>query len=133
MRNRLFLVVVILASAGLVGPAQAATAPPDVRAVRTWNGLAFAAVRATRASDADTARLYAILNAAMFDAVNGLAHHRRSPALVRGSGPRPANAQAAAVSAAHAVLTGLDPDRLGTYDAQLAADLAALRPGHARD
>jgi hypothetical protein len=132
-RTRLLIVVVALGLgvSGLGGSAHAAA--PDVDAVRTWNGLAFAAVRTTRASDADSARLYAILNAAMFDAVNGLDHHRRSPALVPGAGPRPANAQAAAVAAAHAVLTRLDPDRLGTYDAQLAADLAALRPGRARD
>src|SRR5687767_5026217 len=105
--TRLLIVVVALVGSGLVGSGlvvsglggsahAAAVADADVNAVRTWNGLAFAAVRATRASDADAARLYAILNAAMFDAVNGLAHHRRSPALVRGSGPRPANAQAAA-------------------------------------
>jgi hypothetical protein len=122
-----------LGLAGLGGSAQAATVAADVDAVRTWNGLAFAAVRTTRASDADAARLYAILNAAMFDAVNGLDHPRRSPALVPGRGPRPADPQAAAVAAAHAVLTELDPDRIATYDAQRAADLARLRPGRARD
>jgi len=134
MRTRILVVVLGLLAAGL-GPssAQAGTAPPDVHAVRTWNGLAFAAVRATRASDADSARLYAILNAAMYDAVNGLAARRRGSALVPGRGPHPADPQAAAVAAAHAVLVRLDEARIGTYDAQLAADLAALRPGRARD
>jgi hypothetical protein len=127
------VVVIVLVGAGLGGSAHAATGGTDLDAVRTWNGLAFAAVRATRASDADSARLYAILNAAMFDAVNGLAARRRTPALVPGHGPRHADVQAGVVAAAHAVLTALDPDRTGAYDTQLAADLAALRPGRSRD
>ena len=139
-RARLLVVLVVLLASGaglsgLGGSAHASSAPPDIHAVRTWNGLAFATVRATRASDADSARLYAILNAAMYDAVNGLASRRRGPALVPGRGPRPADAQAAAVAAAHAVLTALDTDpaRLATYNDRLAADLALLRPGHSRD
>jgi hypothetical protein len=78
-----------------------------------------------------------MLNVAAYDAVNGIAsadpRRRRAPALVPGPGPRQADTQAAAAAAAHAVLVGLDPDRAATYDAQLAADLAKLRPGHRRD
>src|SRR6185436_19974547 len=85
----------------------------------------------------DAARLYAILNAAMYDAVNGLPDKGRHPsrafALVSGTGPRQADPQAAAVGAAHAVLVALDPDRAAIYDARLAADLALLTPGRARD
>jgi hypothetical protein len=136
-RSSLVVAVVGLLAAGVGGSAAATTGTPDVQAVRTWNLLAFDAVRITRASDADAARLYAILNAAMYDAVNGLpaAHHhrRRAHALVPGSGPRHADAQAAAVAAAHAVLIALDADRVGVYDARLAADLALLRPGPARN
>jgi hypothetical protein len=130
-------VMAALVVAGVGGPAGAATAPPDVRAVATWNRLAFDAVRVTRASDADAARLYAILNAAVYDAVNGLSGHggrpARTSALVPGSGPRMAEPQAAAVAAAHAVLVALDPDRKAVYDARLTADLASLPAGRARD
>ncbi len=53
------------------------SAPPALAAdgglVRNWNDLAFAAVRANNASDAQAARLYAMVNAAMYDAVNGTA------------------------------------------------------------
>jgi hypothetical protein len=105
--------------------------------VATWNHLALDAVRITRTSDSDAARLYAILNAAMYDAVNGLSgkgrHPSRAFALVPGTGPRQADPQAAAVGAAHAVLVALDPDRAAVYDASLAAELSLLAPGRGRD
>ncbi|MEU4426618.1 vanadium-dependent haloperoxidase [Actinoplanes sp. NPDC024001] len=98
----------------------------DIDAVQVWNGFALDAVRATRATDADAARLYAMVNVAIYDAVNGLAHDRRSPALVPGPGPRHADPQAAAAAAAHAVLVRLDPARTPGYDARLHDDLARL-------
>jgi PAP2 superfamily len=139
MKKTIYVYVAIigLVVAGLSGPASAAPAPTNVHALATWNRLALDAVRVTRASDSDAARLYAILNAAMYDAVNGLPgkdrHPARAFALVPGTGPRQADPQAAAVAAAHAVMVALDPDRGAVYDARLAADLAALAPGHARD
>jgi hypothetical protein len=108
---------------------------PD--SVQEWNELALNAVRLRRATDADAARLYAMLNVAVYDAVNGILsrseHPAREPALVPGPGPRDGDVRAAAVSAAHAVLVALDPDRVTLYDATLAADLAEIRPGHRRD
>ncbi len=126
-----------LVSAGVVAPAQAEQSRPGSGSVREWNELARNAVRLTRATDADAARLYAMLNVAVYDAVNGIVggHGRpaRSSALVTASGPREADPQAAAVAAAHAVLVRLDSARTATYDEQLAADLAEMRPGHRRD
>ena len=103
--------------------------------VAEWNGLALTAVRLLRASDADAARLYAMVNVAIYDAVNGVEdqHSAREPALVPGPGPRQADPRAAAVAAAHAVLVGLDGARAADYDRQLAADLDRLRPGGRRD
>jgi hypothetical protein len=105
--------------------------------VSEWNQLALNAVRLKRASDADAARLYAILNVAIYDSVNGLQngnpHQTRTPALVTESGPPDADPQAAAVSAAHTVLVALDADRTALYNDTFAADLAGLRPGRHRD
>lgn len=130
MKKIVLALVLGLAAAGLSAPADA---EPQVDSVRVWNELALTAVRATRATDADAARTYAMLNVAIYDAVNGLAHPARAHALVPGPGPRGADSRAAAVAAAHAVLVRLDPARVVEYDAQLQADLAGLRPGHQRD
>jgi membrane-associated phospholipid phosphatase len=132
----MFVVVLGLVAAGTGAPVRADSAPPDVDAVRVWNEFALGAVRVTRATDADAARLYAMVNVAMYDAVNGIASVRarpaRAPALVPGPGPRNGDQQAAAISAAHAVLTRLDAARAADYRARLDADLARLRAGHGR-
>jgi membrane-associated phospholipid phosphatase len=131
VKKLLLLVAVLVTGAGAGAPAAAHPARPDIDSVHVWNELALSAVRATRATDADAARLYAMLNVAVYDAVNGLrsGHARRTPALVTATGPHGADPQAAAASAAHAVLTAADAARAATYDTQLAADLARLGPG----
>ena len=130
MRKIVF--VLVLALVGVSAPANAGTAEPSgLDAVQAWNGLALDAVRATRASDADAARWYAMVNVAMYDAVNGIVGGRGA-ALVPGPGPRDGDPLAAAVAAAHAVLVRVDPARAAAYDSRLDADLALLRPGHRR-
>ena len=96
----------------------------------TWNTHALDTVR-TGLGTPVAARLYAMVNVAMYDAVNGIDVARglstRSHALVP-----PANApffgsrHAAASAAAHAVLSALHPSLIENYDAQLASDLAPL-------
>src|SRR5262249_46756514 len=71
--------VAFVAALGLVGPllagpVSAQPVRPGSDSVAEWNQLALNVVRLKRASDADAARLYAILNVAMYDAVNGLSH-----------------------------------------------------------
>ncbi|BCJ47324.1 haloperoxidase [Actinoplanes ianthinogenes] len=129
--KKLLFVAMLVAGVGAGTPAVAEVKRPDIDSVRVWNELALTAVRTTRATDADAARLYAMVDVAIYDATNGLrsGHGRRAPALIGGSGPHGADPQAAAASAAHAVLVRADADRTATYDAQLAADLAALGPG----
>ncbi|MBG0568347.1 vanadium-dependent haloperoxidase [Actinoplanes aureus] len=128
MSKLLFVAVLSLAGVSVPVTEHAHT---DIDAVRVWNGFALDAVRATRATDADAARLYAMVNVAIYDAVNGLAgsRDRRTHALVPGPGPRDGDPQAAAAAAAHAVLVRLDPARTATYDTRLDADLARLPGG----
>src|SRR5690242_10792500 len=133
-RVMIFTLVLGVVGVGLGVPAQGVPGQVRIDAVREWNGLALNAVRLTRASDSDSARVYAMLNVALYDTVNGLAGARqRTHAVVPESGPAGADVQAAGVAAAHSVLSALDPDRAGVYDSHLSADLAQLRPGRPRD
>src|SRR6266545_2240202 len=116
------------------GPAAADPADPSGEVARTWNGLALDTIRATNGSDAQAARLYAMLNVAMYDAVNGIVSRHgsseRGSALVPPDGaPRNGHLVAAAAAAAHTVLVGLYPARASIYDAELAAELTALGSG----
>jgi hypothetical protein len=103
-----------------------------VDSVRLWNEQALSTFRARKSTDAEAARTLAMLNVAMYDAVNGIESRcggtDRSFALVPPDDSVPSNASvtAAASAAAHAVLVGLFPDRAAAFAAQLEADLAAL-------
>jgi membrane-associated phospholipid phosphatase len=99
--------------------------------ILTWNELALNAVRKANLIDAQAARLYAMVNVAMYDAVNGIesAHGpgQRASALIDAAGaPQNGKLDAAAAAAAHAVLVALDPARASMYDTQLNNDLATL-------
>jgi hypothetical protein len=101
--------------------------------IRTWNEVAFQTARTKSLSDAKAARLYAMINIAMYDAVNGIESKftliDRDHALVPPTGAPPfGHPIAAAAAAAHAVLVGLFLDQAPVYNAQLAADLAGLSP-----
>jgi hypothetical protein len=114
-------------------PGQAQPSNNSGPVVRNWNQLALDTARTKNASDAQAARLYAMVNVAIYDAVNGIASRHgsmdRDQALVPPHGaPAQGNTIAAAASAAHAVLIGLYPDLAARFDAQLASDLSGL-PG----
>jgi hypothetical protein len=100
--------------------------------VRAWNDQALNTVRAKSATDAVAARAYAMVNAAIYDAVNGLSakKDRRTSAIVAPAADAKGDPVAAAAQAAHDVLVGLFPDRVAFYDAQLAADLASAGSDH---
>ena len=126
----------IIMLASIVGSSPARShlpAPPDP--VRAWNKLALDTVRIKSASDAQAARLYAMVNVAMYDAVNGIVsrygHHTgRTHALVSSpAAPPQGNLSAAASAAAHAVLMSAFPDRATQYNGQLQSDLAVLPVG----
>ncbi|ETX00352.1 MAG: hypothetical protein ETSY1_11525 [Candidatus Entotheonella factor] len=131
-----------LISLTMVGVAEA-TLPPAAAASRkiqpvlTWNELALDTTRTKRLGAFAAARLYAMVNVAMYDAVNGIQvarnRSKRDFALVPPDGaPHQANRRAAAVAAAHAVLSSLYPDMADLYNSQLAEDLAGLNRRPAR-
>ena len=122
----------LLASLGWISSSQAHTPANAGVVVRNWNQLALNTVRVKLASDAQAARLYAMVNVAIYDAVNGIASRHgsqdRDHALVPPDGaPAQGDPVAAAASAAHAVMIGLYPDLASQFNAQLASDLSGLR------
>jgi hypothetical protein len=106
--------------AGLLTAAPAAVAGPQVvdgGVIRTWTGLAMTAVRDGKAPDAAAARRYAMVDAAMFDAVNGVAGvaPAYSPVFVAPSPGTAGDPAVAAAAAAHDVLAALyPPDTAGS-------------------
>jgi hypothetical protein len=96
-----------------------------------WNEMALDTVRTESLGAFPAARVYAMVNVAMYDAVNGISVARgwsdRSKAMVSAYGaPSNASRRASAIAAAHAVLSALHPNLAADYDAELANGLAAL-------
>jgi hypothetical protein len=133
---RRILILISILSAAVVVPATATSASvgaTDGAVVRDWTNLAFAAVRDAKATDAAAARLYAMVDGAMYDAVNGLSSHPKWSAFIAPSTGNDGDPAVAAATAAHAILTNLFPRLATTYDAQLASDVAgAQSPGQAK-
>ena len=135
MKTLLRGAIAALLTCATLGTARADERRDGPDTIQAWNELARGSVRIEKASDADAARTYAMVDVAIYDAVTGILARGpsgRTPALVPpGHVPASANVRAAAASAAHTVLVALFPDQAARFDAQLAADLAALdrRPG----
>lgn len=133
--SRLAVVVMTLIAAIGSSPVRSAPSSSEPDPVRAWNEVALQTARVKNLSDARAARLYAMVNVAMFDAVNGIisAHGSkkgRDHALVPPTdAPPQGDIHVAASAAAHAVLTGEYPDQSAAYDAQLQADLDAAGAG----
>ena len=98
-----------------------------------WNRHAFAAFRVGSGTPAApvpvtplvTSRVAAIVQAAMFDAVNGV-ERRYSEIHVVPNAPRGASKRAAAIEAAHRALVTLFPGQQTDLDEKLTASLTAL-------
>ncbi len=77
---------------------------------------------------------FAIVHAAMFDAVNAFEHRYATYKVEPSSPTRGAMPEAAAAAAAHRVLVGLFPEQTANLDAAYAASLATLpdSPGRAK-
>lgn len=125
---------VIIALISVIGssPVRSDQTALSVNPVREWNELALDTVRLKSAIDARAARLYAMVNVAMYDAVNGIvsqhgARAGREHALVPPIGAPPeGDPSVAASAAAHAVLAGEFPDQAAVYSSRLQNDLAAF-------
>jgi len=96
--------------------------------VTDWNETAEAVIRASTPSPPLQIRALAIVNAAMYDAVNGIAR-RYQPYFVTDTAPPGARQEAAAAQAAFTALVGLFPAQSGLLEAKLAESLARI-PGH---
>jgi len=108
---------------------------PSLDPVVVWNRALLVIVRAPGAQSATIhpTRSFAILHAAIYDAVNNIDRTHR-PYLVRFAGvSRKASEAAAADAAAHDVLVALYPAFQTTLDAQLEQMLAAIPAGAHRD
>ncbi len=102
-------------------------------AVLRWNQVLQRAVRVPGAQPPTirVERSYAMMHAAMFDAVNSI-ERAFKPYFVEVRASRGASAQAAAAQAAYDILVALYPRQQATFDAELVASLEGIPPGRAR-
>jgi hypothetical protein len=98
-----------------------------------WNRVLTETIRTPGAHPSATVfpvRSYAMMHAAMFDAVNSI-DGSYTPYLTDVPGTKNASIEAAAAQAAHDVLVGLYPSRTSIYDTELAASLAGIEKNRA--
>jgi len=108
-----------------------ASPSPTVDPVVQWNRILLGIVRTPGVQPATVhpTRSFAMLHAAIYDAVNAI-DRTHAPYLIRlRSAPRAASQQAAAAAAAHAVLVALYPALSAQLDAQFDQSLTDLPDG----
>ncbi len=119
---------------------------PIVDLVRRWNEIAINAtgldhtpvapgesrVFGEQLGPARASRAMGIVHVAIFDAVNAIEGGCHSYTNI-GRAPASTSQDAAIAQAAHDTLAALFPSQTPAFDAMLAADIAAIRPGHPRD
>jgi membrane-associated phospholipid phosphatase len=93
--------------------------------ITDWNQTLFRAALVAGTTPLAITRVAAIVQAAVFDAVNGI-EHRYRPIHVTAAGPAGASRDAAAVGAAYATLVALYPTQKSTFDGRLAISLAEI-------
>ncbi len=112
---------ILLGSAGGIGSVQAA--PNNM--VVDWNQTMLSAFATANVPPPSGNRLGAIVQAAVFDAVNGI-EGRYTPIHVAPAAPSDASPKAAVASAAHESLVKMFPAQAPSFDAALAASLQSL-------
>jgi hypothetical protein len=127
MRRRVPAVLVMLIRAAGLASESDAGEHARSEVVIEWNQILQ---RTVPAAAIMTPRYYAMMHIAIFDAVNSVepVYGRYRIQVKRALG---ASAEAAAAQAAHDVLAALIPSAQATFDAALAARLAAIPPGRA--
>jgi hypothetical protein len=103
----------------------AGIAPASADAISDWAAKANAVATEQRESPRSRARTLAIVNAAMFEAINAV-EHGDTPHELNISADRNTSIEAAAAAAAHDVLVALYPERAPDLGPALAASLAAI-------
>jgi hypothetical protein len=121
------LALVLIAAAALAAPAVASA---DV--VTDWNRTMVETLEVDKTPPPPSARVGAIVQSAVFDAVNGIAH-RYTPIHVQPDAPRGASRAAAAAGAAHEALVTLFPAQHATLDQRLADTIAQIADGSKGD
>jgi len=96
-----------------------------------WNELLLQSMQTNQPPRVPLSRNMALVHVAMFDAVNAI-DRTYEPYAADVKASRGASQEAAAAQAAHDTLLALYPARQATFDAELAADLADIPPGLAR-
>lgn len=117
MKKFVLVAVVVAALSG------SAVARADV--VTDWNRTMIAGLEASKAPPPPANRIGAIVQASVFDAVNGI-EQRYTPYHVEPAAAPGASRPAAAASAAYTALVALIPSQKPLFDAQLAATLAQI-------
>lgn len=93
--------------------------------VINWNQMMFRAGLIAATSALNMGRVTAIVQASVFDAVNGI-ERRYTPIHVAPAGPAGASREAAAVQAAYTALLALYPTQKAALDARLATSMTAI-------
>jgi hypothetical protein len=119
----------ILSSAVLAAMVCGGAARADV--VTDWNQTALKAANVAGFGGPPETRLLAMVNAAMYDAVNSV-DRRHEVYAVDVQAPPGASMEAAGASAAHAILTRALPVQKSIFDAALAASLVPIADGPSR-
>ena len=100
--------------------------------VGDWNRILFQAASAGGTSPLVLSRVTAIVQASVFDSVNGI-ERRYAPIHVKPAASRGASRRAAAVQGAYVALSHLYPSQQGFLDSTLEASLAAIASGAAAE
>jgi len=129
-----FVPLALVGAAWATPPATAAAArlgTTQADTVTQWNLTMIAGLEAAGIPPPPAARIGAIVQASVFDAVNGIVR-RYTPYHVAPAAPPGASRDAAAASAAYTALVALIPAQKPLFDAQLSATLAQLSddPSH---
>jgi membrane-associated phospholipid phosphatase len=104
---------------------------PSANVVVEWNQIALNAVAQAKVNPVVTSRALAITQAAVYDAVDAI-DRSFVPYHAHVAASRGASQEAAAAQAAHDTLAALFPNQVNTFNVALAADLAGIPPGRAR-
>jgi membrane-associated phospholipid phosphatase len=115
--------VVLIAFAALAAPPVAAA---DV--VTDWNKTMVDALLVSHTSPPASTRVGAIVQASVYDAVNGISRRYTQfhPEVIRATPPHGTSARAAVAGAAYTALVALFPALKATFDARLGETLARL-------
>jgi hypothetical protein len=106
-------------------------APARADMVTDWNERAETIANAKQIPPAFNARQMAILQVAVFEAVNAI-ERRYAPYKLNLTAERTVSKDAAAAAAAHGVLVAIHPERQAVLDSALADSLAAVPEGESK-